>query len=52
MAKENEVSCREPRRSFVLWTQIARTEYLTMRKILAITHITLDSVMQSPGAFQ
>ena len=45
--KKTRQGCREPRRSFVLWRQSARTGYLIMRKIAAITHS-----MQSPGAFQ
>jgi hypothetical protein len=36
--KENRTSCRDPRRSFVLWMQSARAEYLDHEKIAAITH--------------
>jgi hypothetical protein len=52
MGKENGVSCREPRLSFVLWMQTARTEYPTMRRVVVIAHINLDSVMQLAGTFQ
>lgn len=48
--QKNEVGCRELRRSFVLWMQRVRT--LTLRKIVAITHVPLDSVMQTPGAIR
>jgi hypothetical protein len=48
--EEFEVGCRVPRQSFVLWMQGAKTRTRNHdKKVVAIAHVTLDSIMPSLG---